>query len=86
MHERDDPLINTNDFVDNNYLNRQLVIVPTVLHQTQITRLKGLRAFSRDEDYTEIMVESPPVSVWNRKAWLLFTHIPLLPSFNVEQI
>lgn len=68
------------------YLIRQLVMVPTLLHQTEITRLKGLRAFSSDEDYTEITVESPPVSVWNRNAELLFTHIPLLPSFNVEQI
>lgn len=73
------------------YLIRQLVIVPTLLHQTEITHLKGLRAFSRNEDYTEIMVESPPVLVWNRNqtssdARLFFTHIPLLPSFDVEQI
>lgn len=73
------------------YLIRQLAIVPTLLHQTEITRLKGLRAFSSDEDYTEIMVESPPVSVRNRNqtssdAGLLFNHIPLLPSFDVEQI
>lgn len=53
-------------------LIRQPVIVPTLLHQTEITRLKGLRAFSGDEDYTEIMVESPPVSLRNRSAGLSF--------------
>lgn len=64
------------------YLIRQPVIVPTLLHQTEITRLKGLRAFRSGEDYTEMTV----VSVWNRNVGLLFTHIPLLPSCDVEQI